>query len=128
MNRHCIQPHSRKMYPKFTCSCCKEISTIKTISAVTFYFPADLNSAIKTFLTSFNKSNKKYPVIFIKGTAISSITQHACILLCWQLCICINRKPFCRKGLSLCSKGVKFFFKDDTIYHLHSICSAIRVT
>ena len=80
MNRHYIWPHSRKMNPQFTFSCCVEIHVYignkHVLCSDVYNFPRIRILLSKYFLVHrYNKKNKKKNTPwFFKGTAISVIT------------------------------------------------------
>ena len=96
MNRRYIWPHSRKMYPKFTCSCRVSRYHLEINTCIDVYISTHIRILpSKHFLVHrFNKKNTKNTPWFFKGTAISAKSLHACIFYSVgsHVCFFINIK------------------------------------
>ena len=110
INRLYIWPHSKKMYPKFTCSCHVEVSTVnKHVFCSNVYIPPPIRILLsKHFLVHrFDKRNTPW---FFKGTTIFAITLHECIFYSggsYFFCL-YQQKITCSIGMSNFLTG--FFF------------------
>ena len=122
MNKHYIWPHSRKMYPKFTCSCRVEISVgnIHVFCSDVYLFLRRFEFCFHFLVHRFNWRNTKNTPWFFKGTAISAITFHACIFYSARSHVCFFIKRNSRVSLEYQTfyQDVGFFLSIEMCFYI----------